>query len=398
MRRGAWHQCGHNSQLLVQEQLQAGHGVGVVLSPRDLSEANATTYAHVYRALGADVLVDPQFYVPDFTNANLGTYALSQFRTSVASLHQISDGDLIELTNRLRDLNSALNTTAVVAPAVLYEAGRPDIAELNARLFLAAKQVGADLGRPTYATVGLAQSATSSTPTVEAALAAATAFGVEADGWYYAFEFADERLPSSRDAVFRCCAAGLALAITGKPVLHAYAGPMGLLSFGFGSTGAAVGHSQNLWKFSRDRWEPPAEQGGGGNAPPRFFSSALWGKIVYPDETALLSNELRAQILTPSAFCTQVMANVAWGRWDAGKHLVCVLATLFDQISGNTNARANALSAITRLDGVLALHAAVNAEGLTLRDDADCYQANWRLALVDLLAQRSADFDYLDLL
>ena len=81
---------------------------------------------------------------------------------------------------------------------------------------------------------------------------------------------------------------------------------MGLLSFGFGSTGAAVGHSQNLWKFSRDRWEPPVEQGGGGNAPPRFFSSALWGTIVYPDETALLSNELRAQILTPSQFCGPV--------------------------------------------------------------------------------------------
>jgi hypothetical protein len=384
--------------LLVQEQLQAGHGVGVILSPRDLSEVNATTYAHAYRELGADVLIDPQFYVPDFTNTNLETYSLSQFRTSVASLHQISDGDLIELTNKLRDLNSLLGTTAVVAPAVLYEAGRPDIAELNARLFSAARQVGQDLGRPTYATVGLAQSATSSTPTLEAALAAATAFGTDADGWYYAFEFPDERLPSSRDAVLRCCGAGLALALTGKPVLHAYAGPMGLLSFGFGSTGAAVGHSQNLWKFSRDRWEPPADQGGGGNAPPRFFSSALWGTIVYPDETALLSNDLRAQILTPSQFCGPVIANVAWSRWDSGKHLVCVLATLFDQISATTNARTNAQGAISRLEGAVALHAAVNAEGLTLRDDADCYQDNWRLALIDLLAQRGGDFDYLDLL
>ena len=29
-------------------------------------------------------------------------------------------------------------------------------------------------------------------------------------------------------------------------MLHAYAGPMGLLSFGFGATGVAIGHSQNL--------------------------------------------------------------------------------------------------------------------------------------------------------
>ena len=93
-------------------------------------------------------------------------------------------------------------------------------------------------------------------------------------------------LPSVRETVRRCCVAGLTLACTGKPVLHAYAGPMGLLSFGFGATGVAIGHSQNLWKFTRDRWMPAASQGGGGDAPARFFSKALWGTIIYPDETS----------------------------------------------------------------------------------------------------------------
>jgi hypothetical protein len=52
---------------------------------------------------------------------------------------------------------------------------------------------------------------------------------------------------------------------------------MGLLSFGLGATGAAIGHSQNLWKFTPDRWMPAASRGGGGDAPARFFSNAFGG-------------------------------------------------------------------------------------------------------------------------
>ena len=47
MKRGAWHQCGDRSQKLVVEQLTAGHGVGVILSPRDLSDM-AVKYAAQY--------------------------------------------------------------------------------------------------------------------------------------------------------------------------------------------------------------------------------------------------------------------------------------------------------------------------------------------------------------
>ena len=399
MKRGAWHQCGDKSQKLVAEQLEAGFGVGVILSPRDLTAANAADYATQYRALGADVLIDPQFYVPDFTNDNLESYGLSQFRQSVSLLNQVSDSDITQLGAELRALNASLQSSAVIAPAVLYEAGRSDIAQLNAKLFKAAKGVGQSLGVPTFATVGLARSVTSSTQTITWALNRATA--LDADGWYYAFEFDEERIPSGKDAVNRCCDAGLTLAATGKPVLHAYAGPMGLLSFGFGASGVGIGHSQNLWKFTRERWEGANAQGGGGNAPARFFSGALWGTIIYPDETGQLSAALRAQILTPATpYCGPVLATpaLAWKRWEAGKHLVCVLAQAYDTLAASTDARAHANAAIQRLTAALDTHAKVKELGLTLADDTDAYQANWRLAIADLLSKRAADFDYLEML
>src|SRR5258708_3818091 len=310
MRRGAWHQCGDKSQILVEEQLRLGSGVGVILSPRDLSRAGAIDYAERYRGLGAEVLIDYQFYVPGYVNPKLISYPISAFRAGVSALNQFSDIQMVDFRNQLRIDNAELQTTAVIAPAVVYEAGRQDIVQLNARLFAAARFVADELHIPVYATVVLGRSVTASEQTISAALAQATA--LNSDGWYFAFEFEDERIPSSRGAVGRCCAARLTLACTGKPVLHAYAGPLGLLSFGFGATGVGLGHSQNLCKFTRDRWQPPIAQGGGGDAPPRFFSSSLWGTIVYPDETAQLPANIRQQVLTASPFSGPVAAGLAW--------------------------------------------------------------------------------------
>jgi len=342
------------------------------------------------------VLIDHQFYGSDFMNSKLNSYPISAFRAAVSSLSQFSNTQLAEFQNQLRIDNVELQTNAVIAPAVVYEAGRQDIVQFNARLFTAARSVGAELHIPVYATVVLGRSVTASEQTISAALAQATA--LNSDGWYFAFEFEDERIPSSRDAVRRFCAAGLTLACTGKPVLHAYAGPLGLLSFGFGATGVGLGHSQNLWKFTRDRWQPPIAQGGGGDAPPRFFSSSLWGTIVYPDETAQLPANIRQQVLTTSPFSAPVSSGLSWSRWDAGKHLVFVLASAVSEMSQINGARASAQVAAQRLQNAAQLHRAIQQNGIFLSDGTDAYQESWRLALQDVLQNNTADFDYLELL
>ena len=396
MQRGVWHQCGDRSQKLVEEQLQQGSGVGVVLSPRDLSRDNAIAYSESYRKAGAEVLIDHQFYVPDFTNPRFGSYPISNFRQSVSALNKISDQDLISFQNELRADHAVLNASAVIAPAVVYEAGRTDILQLNSRLFGAAKEVAAELQIPIYATVVLGKSVTSSDQTMQSMLSQATA--LNSDGWYFGFEFEDERIPSTRETVRRCCVAGLTLACTGKPVLHAYAGPMGLLSFGFGATGVGIGHSQNLWKFTRDRWAPASGQGGGGDAPPRYFSKALWGTIVYPDETSQLPVALRNQILSPSPFSTPVAASLTWNRWDAGKHLVYILSQQISSMANEANPQKNANAAIELLDNALTIHTAIQQNTVFLTDKTNIYQANWKLALEDLLKDNKTDYEFLELM
>lgn len=397
MRRGAWHQCGDRSQKLVKEQLERQVGVGVVLSPRDLSLPNAVNYTGKYRALGADVLLDQQFYVPDFTNSNLSSYPITNHRAAVSSLNQISDAALDSLASDLEQINRQIGVSAVVAPAVIYQAGRSDIESLNARLFHAAKRAGDSLGVPTYATIVLGRSVTSATQTLAPVLSSATA--LSSDGWYFAFEFDAERVPSDRNAIERAGRALLTLACTGRPVLHAYAGPLSLLSFGFGAVGAGIGHSQNTWRFTPERWQPTTG-GGGGDAPARFFSTGLWGTIVYPDETSRLPAAIAPAVLTHSPFSGPVAQNPAlpWSRWDANKHLVYLQSQTADRISQISDARGAAAEASQVLAHAVQLHAKIAAAGSQLADNTNAYQSKWLEAVSQVLADAKDDYDYLDMM
>jgi hypothetical protein len=398
MRQGVWHQFGHNSQTLALEQLQGGRGVGVVLSPRDLSLKNAADYATQYAKLGAEVLVDQQFFVPGFSNKHTATYPTEKFRKSLSKLRSITDSEVDALAATLQEINRGVGASAVLAPAVCYEAGRPETYEVNAALFGAAQRAGQKLGIPVYATVMLGSSAIASWDTVVAALDEATALA--ADGWYFGFEFMQDRIPDDLEATLRCCMAGLKLACTGRPVLHAFAGPMCLLSFCFGATGATIGHAQNLWQFTRTRWQPSTGGGGGGDAPARFFSSKLWGTIVYPDEIARMEATIAAQVLTKSDFTRQLTTRSpfpAFSRHDSYKHLLAVMCESATRLTsfGGCLQTCKAVEALLR--DAVALHGQIEAEGVVLSDETSAYQENWRQAIVRLQRERKQDFNVLAL-
>ena len=395
MRRGAWHQLGYNSQRLIIEQLEAGTGVGVILSPRYLNFDSARDYAAIYSDRGAVVLHDPEFYVPESDQGKLGTYPAAALRASVSNLMSISDSDLDSLARLLEAENRNVRSAAVIAPAVPYEAARPDLSELNERMFLAAKSAGNAIGVPTLATVVVGQSGT--TPAlVSEMLSAPTALA--ADGFIFQFEFQEARIPQDEDEVYRFCVAGLTLAGTDKPVLHSSAGPMSLLSFAVGATGSAVTFRQNLWGFERTKWFDADAQGGGGNAPARFFSRTLWGTIVQPDELILLPNSLRAAVLTHSTYSSAVASAPAlpWSKWAANKHMVHVMARSAAELATHPSARTANQAAATILSDACGLHAQIAAAGVRLKDETNTYQTPWRGALRRALADNADDYQWLE--
>jgi len=398
VKRGIWHQLGDKNQIMAQEQIETGNGVGVILSPRDLALEKATEYAAVYRELEAEVLWDPQFYLPEFSNDNLDTYPTSDHRVSISDLAKFDAAQLGKLRDALQSVSQALQVDAILAPAVIYQAGHADLLRLNERLLAIAREVGAALGKPTYATVVFGRSATSSDQTLGPLLEHVT--GLPSDGWYFGFEFEPERVPTDRATVKRCCTTTLALACTGRPVMHAFAGLMAPLGLGSGATAAAIGHSQNLWRFSPERWQP-SEPGGGGGAPPRFFSRSLWGTIVHPDELVQLDAALRGRVITPSAFSGSVTANPPqpWSKWDAHKHLLAIIGAEAARLIGTGGAKVIATGVVQLLKDAVALHADIRKQtGLILKDGTSVYQDPWRIAMEEVLRDNDGDYKYLELL
>ena len=396
MRRGAWHQLGWNDQKRVVELLQHQAGVGVIVSPRDLSYPKAQEYVPLYKAEGASVLLDPQWHVPGFSNTQLDDYPTGEVRASVTDLVDISDTALNDLQGKLVAENAALSTDAIIAPAIVYAAGRQDIVQLNARLHETARQAAAELGVPCYGTAFLGASVTNSQQLVEATLSSITA--LNCDGWYFGFEFAAERIPSSTDAVYRCLHAALLLALTGKPVMHAYAGPMGILSFAAGCNAAASGASQKQWRFCPERWEPSSSTGGNNSAPARYFSRTLWGTIVFPDETALLPAALLQQILVVSPFAP-IPLPTTWTKTEATKHLAYTICRGIQEVAANNGFIQCRHAADTILSTAVGLHSQIAVQqAIRLKDDAACYQANWRAALNILAQNHGDDFEFLEML
>lgn len=395
MRIGTWHQCGHNSQKMIIELIENGIGSGVIVSSRDVPRHKAIEYSSIYRSKGCDVIIDLQFCKPDFSNAKIETYETFDFRQSIARLNAISDTEIENLKSAIQSINTDVRTTAILAPAVKYEAGRPDICDLNNKLFEASKTVGDSLSIPTYATVIIGNSATPSMDTINSILSEATS--LNCDGWYLGFEFeTHERVPSSVKGVYNCCSAQLKLACTGKPVLFAYAGPLGLLSYGVGATGIGIGHWHNLWQFTRDRFDEVESGGGSGDAPARYFSRAMWGTIVYPDEVSLLNAETRSIVHTQSPFSPSNFQTIQlWDKWASYKHLLYVIGDTLSQIRKSKTPQARLRNAKRILETAIQTHSKIPFD---LKDNTDVYQANWITVIDSLLKNNSSDFDFLDLM
>lgn len=396
MQIGPWHQCGHNSQKMAIELMEKGVGSGVIISSRDVPRHKAVEYSSIYVDMGSDVIVDLQFYKPDFVNTKTQSYETHKYRLAISRLTSINETDLARLQKNIETINRDLRTTAVLAPAVKYEAGRSDISVLNRKLFGASKNVGDALSVPTYATIILGSSITSSGDTITSILSEATS--LDCDGWYLGFEFDTyERVPSQIREVYNCCLTQLKLACTGKPVLHAFAGPLGLLSMGAGSTGVGIGHFQNLWQFTRGRFENKEDAGGGGgDAPARYFSKALWGTIVYPDEVRGLNANLRNTIFSASPFSPQSFQTfLPWPKWSSYKHLLFVIGETLNDIAGIVTPRKRLQYAKDILQNASRLHESIPDE---LKDNTDAYQENWVEVIDKLVKDNSEDYEYLGML
>lgn len=409
MIKGLWHQLGYGTENLVLALLQDNVGQGGILSPIDLDFRQSQGTALGFQQAGKGVLWDPQFYDPPLINARSAGYPTHQFRLPVEALSILDLAGQDGLTRALEMVNRSLRSSAVIAPAVIYEAGSPHLWGINQMLFRCAKKAGDHLGIPTLASIPIGSSVSVSEPETLNILGAATA--LPSDGWYILFEFDRDPVPVSSGRLARCASSCLSLAGTERPILFGFSGLMSLPVMAWGASAVGFGHAATLHQFKgrhfnlRTRLQQAADRrngkGGGGPESLRFFSSGLWTGLACPDETSPLAllEELFRKVMIPSPYSQTVMDDPSTAEWSLDEAHMHYAWHIHQQVEALLEIpalidRANQVK--TLIDGQIELWGEVQSRGIAIRQGFHLgYWTAWKDAIQNALRDQKADYDWL---
>ncbi len=400
MRSGLWHQLGDRGQKIALEQLQSGNGVGVILSPRDLSKPKAVEYSSKYREAGSEVIFDPQLYVPHSRVGKQATYEeLIDFRVSASRLAEHSPSEFKTLSKVLRKIGRQFSCTAIMAPAIAMQAGQPEDLRVNLSMLDSARDAADRLDIPVFATIPIGESLVLSETELSDVLSVFTSKSV--DGWILMMDLGSDGLCRNPRHLAALCRSVLRLAQTGTNVMHGCAGPHCLLSLACGARGVGIAHSKNMWRLPLSRFEV-AEGGGGGAAPIRVFSTALWSTFVFPDEFVRLPKKLRRRVFEPSDWLkinpgADEYIPAKYSQWDANKHLIHALGETVSELLELGTARRVLPRVKEIVHEAASLHDIVG-QFYDPKDAAAEHHHAWLAVLNSVWMQQRADFDYLAML
>jgi hypothetical protein len=81
--------------------------------------------------------------------------------------------------------------------------------------------------------------------------------------------------------------------------------------------------------------------------------------------------------------------------WDAHKHLLYALGNAATQLASLADEQAIAKAGVSRLKKAARLHAKISDVGISVKDGANRYQANWAAALDGFAKKHQSEFEYL---
>ncbi|NTW28904.1 MAG: hypothetical protein HGA39_06015 [Coriobacteriia bacterium] len=174
-------QFGYGMMAHTRSLIEAWGGGTVVLSPRDMTDAQLTQLASDVCSIGGQPLLDPQFYLPHADHARLQShdYWPSEFEES----HVLNPAEWRTLLGRLASLQNRIGCGRVILPGILADSpseidrwiGQQEI------LVQEADSLGI-LGQNTMLTIALSDSTVMSNEVVDEVLAHIRAIDV---GWIY---------------------------------------------------------------------------------------------------------------------------------------------------------------------------------------------------------------------
>ncbi len=408
---GAWHQLGAGTHEIAYELLQDNIGEGAIFSHKDLEFRLARGSAHGINTLGKGVLWDPQFFDPEHKPKHSLTYPTQEFRCTEEELIGLSETGKSTLSSALEQVNRDLHCRAVLAPALLYQAGSTKIQAVNRMLFACAKRAGDAIGVPTLASIPFGHSTCVDDSGITAVLNAATS--LPADGWYVVFEFSGENYPRKKAEVIRCANACIGLAAVRPNLIFGYGGHLSLPVMAWGAAGAGIGHQKTLWQFLRRRFEDDdseqakaeLKKGGGGKKQiPHFFSSSLWQRLIYTTEVEsvlTLPSSFHSKILVPTDYSPAIQPGQPFKPWDleqSHKHMLTAWANAITHLSAIPCLSSRNEEAVRQMNEQLKLLEELEPHGISFKSSFKAKHLDmWKDVSTELRTRRSSDFEWAEL-
>ena len=245
---------GMNRALL--QQYAAGRDAGVILWPRTLEQEQVERHAREIHAIGASVLFDTCFYVPNTERARILNFPYWNDVTFETGAFTGATG--AEFCRRVIDYQvNILNVTDVLLPGRYTNVRNEEWLAMH-RLFA---DTAADMGlnRPVYATVALGPDVLRDAASINAILDEVTSYPVQ--GIYFLYRTPnDEYLSTDEGFLVNLMIAFLSLTLAGKEVIVGYASQQDLLFAAAGVQTIASGNYRNVRSFSPEILESEEEE------------------------------------------------------------------------------------------------------------------------------------------
>ena len=310
---------------------------GVIMSPRDESPANLTSFLSTIHT-DVERLVDPQLYVGTIwpvRDGKLRDYAHYRWNLTPGSFSPAAIRDFVKAT---LDWQSGLNVSAVVSPTVMVDDLSSQWAQIA--MMLAQETVTQhDRAKPLLISLVVCEDSLRQRAPVDYWLDDLTQLDV--DGFYLVVRRTEETYrqhyyPEVLASLLRVC---YSLAeLNQYRVFAGYTDMATLLLHAVGVTGTGAGWFTGLKQFTLRRFQPAT---GGRRARARYSSSPLLNSIYMTDLDVIYYGGLLAAVLSGTPFDARFNGttnpeNVSWPDDEAALHHWCVLAGISQSVAGTT--------------------------------------------------------------
>jgi hypothetical protein len=386
-------QFGYGMMEHCRQLVQAWKGGTVVLSPRDLNDAQLERLSREVVAVpDGRVLVDPQFYLPNADHDRL--VAHDYWPNDYASDAFFDGTGLTELIRRLLELNRRLSTSAVILPGMLCQ--QVDDAWLTRHGAFLNKALELQSTKPLWSTLALSADVLRSRDQVNTLLEAASRW--DAAAFYVVCEHpSGDYLVSDPLWLAHVLDLVAGLGLAGRKVVMGYCNHQMLSVAAAGASAICSGTWMNVRSFPPDKFRSAYEDEIKRKATWFYCPEALSEfKLPYLDlafEAGVL-NDMRTPAAMDGGYAARIFSGVqpssaGFTEQMAFRHYLHALraqARLVGSASSYDEAREVQSQVLERAEQILGTLRAAGVTGQN-RDFAECLDVN-RSALTRLDALR----------